>query len=194
MELHIRNELRRSRIRYPPGSFQWFIPHDALETMICESVVMEILTAFLDIEDASYYTQVVLSGAKRLFATLILIRKSVAIRALLDERVADDSLPLKLETLHERSTLIQQSGEHIKSFEDWSDDSIEEFYLKQWWNLSPIFKVGRHYELNENAVLPFVPFTHDKSTPPKQGGNSEVFPVRIHPAHHDFWEALDINV
>ena len=58
--------------------------------------------------------------------------------------------------------------------------------------LAPKFKTLEHHEFEEDVILPFLALSEEeKKIRPKQGTYSEVFPVRIHPAHHDFWDTAD---
>jgi hypothetical protein len=72
----------------------------------------------------------------------------------------------------------------------WKPKYRENFDRVQWWMISPVFEEGEHYYLDEKAVLPFVPLdANEESLGTQQGGYSEVYPVRIHPAHHKFWKS-----
>jgi hypothetical protein len=191
-EFLARHELRRSRIRYPPGSHDWFIPRDALETVVTVSAVTEVLSSYRNLKEASENAENICKWAIRLFAILIEIKKVAAIMPLLKEGFTDHDLPAVLETRPFR--LQSRIGGHVKTFEDWSDETLEDFDLKQWWMLAPFFATDNHYDLNDNTVLPFVPFEKTDRTHSKQGGYSEVFPFKIHPAHHDFWESSETTV
>ena len=60
---------------------------------------------------------------------------------------------------------------------------------------APVFKLGGHYELDDKAMLPFIPFSLTDYVPEiKQGEYSEVYPVQVHPSHHKFWEKKSSSV
>lgn len=80
----------------------------------------------------------------------------------------------------------------IRTFQDWSEYDIEEFDRIQWWMLAPVFEDKEHCDLDDDIMLPFVPFT--EAVEKKEGGYSEVYAVRLHPAHHNFWESSTSEV
>jgi hypothetical protein len=90
--------------------------------------------------------------------------------------------------------LQRRDGSLIKAFEEWSDEDLETFDRVQYWMTAHVFEDKQHYILDENIILPFMKFKASETHQPKQGGYSEVFPVRIHPTHHDFWAASESDV
>ena len=80
-------------------------------------------------------------------------------------------------------------GMSIEAFKNWSDEEIEDFDRIQWWMLAPVLTRKEHHELDDYPILPFITFeANDEMKRRKEGGYSEVYPVRIHPSHHNFWE------
>ena len=54
---------------------------------------------------------------------------------------------------------------------------------------SPVFVPGEHHKFDKNTILPFIPFSEsDETKEKKKGAYSKVYPVKIHPAHHEFPE------
>jgi len=134
--------------------------------------------------------------APKVFAILACLKKGPEVRFLLSEGVSDKDLPFKRRRNENRDFELQRkSGEVIKAFESWSDNDIEEFDRIQWWMISPIFEDKGHYELEDATILPFIPFTTNSDTEQKkEGGYSEVYAARIHPAHHNFWPRIELEV
>jgi hypothetical protein len=69
---------------------------------------------------------------------------------------------------------------------NWRTEYWENFDRIQWWMTAPVFEYGGHYSLDEKTILPYV-YPSDEDIGEKRGGYSKVYPVCIHPAHHDFW-------
>jgi len=58
----------------------------------------------------------------------------------------------------------------------------------QWWMNAPVFEAKRHYNLDRKMYLPYIALPdNEDSVRSKQVGYSEVFAVKIHPAHNTFW-------
>ena len=70
----------------------------------------------------------------------------------------------------------------ISCFSSWRDPDIEGFYTHQWQLLAPHFELGslELYNFHDNIILPFIENTSDDW---KEGGFSDVWRVKIHPAH-----------
>jgi hypothetical protein len=141
-------------------------------------------------EDALKFANEACECAKRLYAILAYIKKGADIGVLLEENIKDKILPLKRKADDQGLLVLQRrDGQPIATFESWSEKEREKFDRVQWWMISPVFEDREHYELDDKTILPFMRF---KATPdaqkPMQGGYSEVYPVRVHPAHHRFWE------
>jgi hypothetical protein len=130
------------------------------------------------------------SKARKVFAILACMKKGPEICSLLRDEVSDEDLPLRRRRNTNGEYMLQRtSGVPIETFERWSDNDIEKFDRIQWWMLAPVFEDKEHYELDENMILPFVPFKANPETEKKkEGGYSEVWAVRLHYAHHKFWE------
>ena len=85
--------------------------------------------------------------------------------------------------------MYRGNGKVIETFGSWSDHDLEQFDRAQWWMQAPTFRLNEGLQiLDDNTVLPFVPLKSlGQAMEAKQGGYSEVFTVRVHPAHHEFW-------
>jgi hypothetical protein len=142
-------------------------------------------------EEASKYANKTCEYAKKLYAVLAYIKKGADIRALLDEQVTDEVLPLKRKADDQGLFLLQlRDGGPIETFEAWSEKEREKFDRVQYWMTSPVFEDKEHYELDDKTILPFIRFNAGPDAQkPMQGGYSEVYPVRVHPAHHAFWKS-----
>jgi hypothetical protein len=128
--------------------------------------------------------------AKKLYAVLALVKKGSDIKSLLEEGLSDRALPLAREENEPGLFSLQlKDGTPIKTFSSWSEKDREKFDRVQYWMTAPVFHDKVHYELNDKTILPFVPFGgSSEMKKSKQGGYSEVYPVRLHPAHHRFWK------
>lgn len=61
----------------------------------------------------------------------------------------------------------------------------------QKWMSAPVFKYGEHYDLDGDAILPFIDFP-DYGI--KVGAYSEILIRRIHPCHNNFWGSFQDRV
>lgn len=127
--------------------------------------------------------------ARKIFAILAYMKKGSEICFLLRDGVSDQDLPLRRRHNDSGDFLLErESGVPIKTFERWDDKDREDFDRIQWWMLAPVFEDKEHYDLDDNIILPFIPFESNPETEKKkEGGYSEVYAVRLHPAHHMFW-------
>ncbi|CZR57585.1 uncharacterized protein PAC_07474 [Phialocephala subalpina] len=154
-------------------------------TNVAEDIQGQI--PLMEMEKALEYASTVCTVASRLYATLACINKGPDIRGLLAEGITSDDLPFVLGPgKQNKLALTRRNGGMIKTFDFWEDEYLEEFECIHWWMSSPIFKLHQElYEFDDRTILPFVRL-HEG---PRQGGYSEVYPVRIHPSHHEFWES-----
>jgi hypothetical protein len=154
-------------------------------------------------EVAHEYATEACKYAKQLYAVLAYVKKGPDIYSLLNEGITDTALPLtrghnqqglfalfqKREYLEDTKDGKQQKVtlKPIPTFDRWRENEREKFDRIQWWMTAPVFEEKEHYELDEKTILPFVHFDGCDEIKPTQGAYSEVYPVRVHPAHHDFW-------
>lgn len=168
------------------------MPKEVQQDIITKAAIADDIQAHnTDIthKEVEEYAEKACQDARCLYATLAYIKHGADICALLNEGINDHALPLVRKPNDRNASLYLQSGDLVKAMMTWRPKHRENFDRVQWWMTSPIFEHGVHYSLDEKTVLPFIPLDpKDASLVKKQGGYSEVYPVRIHPAHHKFWE------
>jgi hypothetical protein len=142
-----------------------------------------------------------------------------AIRSFIEEGISDEDLPFSRvpivdanggsshsQTLtnprytlgrstHDACYLRHHNGCGIKAFSKWKRMEIQTLCRDQWTTMSPVFErpptAISHYELVDTIVLPFI---DDQEMVPggiKEGGYSEVWATRIHPAHQNLLPSTD---
>jgi hypothetical protein len=195
----LKEQLENARIESPQQPHSFFVPNDVQEDLITVSHVAKDIQADnpgMVEEGATKLAMKVCTSARQLYATLAYIKKGPEICALLGEGICDKDLPFERRpNSQHKFALYRRTGEPIKTLESWSDRYLEKFDRVQWWMTAPIFEEKGHLDLDDKSILPFIPFNESIETPEKkQGGYSEVFPVRIHPAHHRFWPKVGSKV
>lgn len=173
-ESTLERSLRQARVYHKCN--RYFIPITELERLITfDSVSYEL---------QSYYPQaaaglnakiadVIIRNGRTVFAILVLIREGPAVVDLLEE-ITDLDLPIS-----------RARCKILRTFSQWTAKAVEDFDRDQWSFISPIFdQVGLHYELNDHVVLPFIEDNERHGL--ISGGYSQVWSVRIHPAHQKF--------
>lgn len=189
-----------NRIETTFGSQAFFVPKQTQKSLITASVVKEcILRRFNTIEasEAQEWADKTCRSARQLFATLAIMGKAGDIYSFLKDGVSDKDIPLERDPPDRRPFSLRRKGTKrpIWAMEKWTDNELEEFDRRQWWMTSPVFKYMKHHELADNEILPFIPFKTGEEIPEiKQGGFSEVFPARVHPEHHNFWNHPGLEV
>lgn len=188
----LKEQLENARLECPLRHHSFIVPKDVQESIITESTIASDIQAHnadIGLEEAEQYAKKACECAKRLYATLAYIKHGADICALLKEGITDDDLPLVRKT-NDRTALYLRGGNRVKTMVSWKWKHLEKFDRVQWWMTAPVFKYGHHYPLDEKTVLPFIQLNpNDAGLDKKQGGYSEVYPVRIHPAHHQFWKS-----
>ncbi|KAG4438024.1 hypothetical protein IFR05_006483 [Cadophora sp. M221] len=189
----LRDQLLDARIECHQRAHCYFVPRSAQEDLInVVSVSQDIRSHKPEISEhaALEHAKTACIHSPRLYAILTFVKRGPDICLLSEEGVTDGDLPFvrKANSLS-RFALYRKNGDPIKALEAWKDKHLENFDRYQWWMIAPVFRLNEDlYELDDKAVLPFLPFeSHELER--KQGGYSEVYPVRIHPAHHEFWES-----
>lgn len=185
----LHNSLRQARIRCAKkNNHKFFVPNCELKKQITIEAVTAILQAVLpSTPDACVkaLAKTICESAPRLFATLGYIKKVHEIAPLLDEQISDKDFPFELrhpQPPGNRYALQGKGGKEIKSITQWTDEDSEEFHKCQWWMNAPVFKEGAHYNLDDNAMLPFT----NRTPVISRGGSSKVYLAEIHPSHHNF--------
>ncbi|KAH7381108.1 kinase-like domain-containing protein [Cadophora sp. MPI-SDFR-AT-0126] len=193
----LRDQLHDARIECPQRAHCFFVPRSVQEDLInVTSVSQDIRSHNPDIREseADEYAKKACESARQLYATLAYIKKGADICLLLKEGIADEDLPfVRKPNARSKFALYRKDGQPIKTSEKWKEKYLEKFDRSQWWMMAPIFHFGKKlYDLDDNMFLPFVRFeTNKDELALKQGGYSEVYPVRIHPAHHTFWPQVE---
>lgn len=165
-----------------------------------ENVSKDIqLRSFGISEDAARtYAERACGHARQLYAILAYIKKGADICALLEEGVTDDDLPfVRKPNARSRFSLHRKNGDAINALESWKDKYLENFDRYQWWMIAPVFTLNDELkELDEKMILPFMLLEPSiEEAERREGAYSEVYPVRIHPAHHEFWESIgDVRI
>ncbi|KAE9370829.1 kinase-like protein [Stipitochalara longipes BDJ] len=163
-------------------------------------------------ESVELYTDSICSTSKKLFAALICSSSGAQSRAIsnfIQEGIDDTDLPFSRLYLSDKSanlsgrvnqmytlardahvscTRTDHASCGINAISNWSRDQVQSLSRDQWRVLAPIFEstpgtTPPHLHISDSAVLPF---TEDHENDPesvKFGGYSEVWAVRIHPAH-----------
>ncbi|TVY44399.1 hypothetical protein LSUB1_G002054 [Lachnellula subtilissima] len=188
----LKTRLRRARKECLKRSQNFFVPIAAQDELLTKDAIAKDIQARnpgIGEDEAYRWAEEARQCAKQLCATLAYIGKGADICTLLQEGITDQDLPLVRASESEESFALQRrTGELIKTFEEWKDEDLEDFDRIQYWMTAPIFQDKEHYNLDEKDILPFMKFKSSETQQAKLGGYSEVFPVRIHPAHHEFWE------
>lgn len=192
-EESLKHLLQKSRTKCYRHPHCFIVPRCRQESLITvPAVAKDIRTGDSTISEevALKFAKQACQSARKLYATLAYVKKGPDICGLLQEGITDEDLPLVPIAKGDReNALHRRDGTSISTFENWADKHLEKFDRVQWWMTAPVFKEGAHYELDDKEMLPFIPFTDNDNVPEtKRGGYSEVYPVRVHPSHHEFWE------
>jgi hypothetical protein len=190
----LKNQLEENRLECPLRPHSFVVPKDVQEKLITVSTITKDILAHnthISEQEAKEYAEQACQHARSLYATLAYIKRGADICALLKEGITDKILPLIRKPNDKKAILYyRQSGDVVRVMENWRPKYRENFDRVQWWMTAPVFKEGKHCSLDEKTVLPFMPLDpYDATLGKKQGGYSEVYPVRIHPAHHNFWKS-----
>lgn len=175
------------------------IPRSRLEALVTVPVVRkDILARNPDIPHttAHDYAERVCEPAKpakKLYAVLTYVKKGADIGALLKEGVCDEDLPLVIRT-GPRVEVKRKNGETVETLLTWKERRLKDFDRHQFTMTAPVFKELEYHEFENEAILPFLPLDPTQHHTPRHGGYSRVFPVRIHPDHHDFWPRANAEV
>jgi hypothetical protein len=90
------------------------------------------------------------------------------------------------------------AGCGIMALSNWEGRDAQILSRDQWLALSPIFKRASkevpHYHFENSTVLPFTEDDENDKEKMMYGGYSEVWAVRIHPAHQDIIRSSDPSV
>ncbi|PMD25864.1 kinase-like protein, partial [Hyaloscypha hepaticicola] len=129
--------------------------------------------------------------AWKLFAILVCIEQSHRIIDFLNENIDDTDLPFVRSDVTSTSVNFKlcskkSPSQPIKCMSLWTQRLVNDFGRDQWCMLAPIFEYTdeiKHYELDDNCVLPCVEGFERSDRAINEGGYSTVWKVAIHPAH-----------
>jgi hypothetical protein len=161
-------------------SLQKFLPLDVLDATITEESVRIYLPWNIRLFQPDLLVKVT-QDAKRVFAILVLLGETLAIKELLSEGITDDHLPLSRSVEATNSNiLMSEDGKCFRSFAAWENDTkVEDFLIKQWLVLAPVLDTrGRLFMLNKKCPLPFV-----EAEEIGAGPFGIVYRGVLHPAH-----------
>ncbi|GAB1316485.1 hypothetical protein MFIFM68171_06695 [Madurella fahalii] len=189
-----------------------FLPRDAFDRIVTADKIFELLQAYLPLKSSDELQQLTkkineptcielnksnTSSSRRIiFALLVLIDKIHSIEAFIDHGLYDCHLPLDKETTQGKPVLVSGSnhwgaegGKSKLVLSGWLAHDLETFHEKQWQFLAPFLSLAtqskpeaEHREFSNFTILPFV---EDYELNMTNGGYSDVWRVRIHPAHHN---------
>ena len=161
---------------------------------IVQRLVEENIEAILeerslgDVEHISSHRQLISKHAIKLVAIFVDLKREECIIPLLMEGIHDDNLPfqrVQTSTQH-TAALVTRQGTNVQSLREWDNEAIRKLHKRQYRFLSPIFRRGEHYELDDLHILPFL--VHEADHDGKvtaMGDSSEVFRACIHPDNHE---------
>jgi hypothetical protein len=136
--------------------------------------------------------KVVKKEAKRGFAILVYLDQPWHIKRLLDDGFTDKYLPLLVKPGLEgmRSSLDPTKIFYLS--DDGDDRIVDEFLMKQWMLLAPVFVTSReHKVLDSQCPLPFSDVDERIYAP---SHNSVIYKAKIHPSHQEGFEVSNIRI
>jgi hypothetical protein len=203
----LQGQLEIALVPRPRSNEQFFLPADAQDRLIIAPKVaeeFERLFPNLALGERSAYVSRTCSSARKLFAILLGIDKGESILDILSDGITDEDLPLvkhpkrsanaSYTTPYFTLRAKRRIDRPIQTIDNWNwRTSIRQFYCEQWWLKAPVFDtLGKHYELEDDCVLPFVEDKEDINV--NSGGYSDVWGVRIHPAHQKLFRSSNPQV
>lgn len=207
------SELQDAQIEWPAKTNSYFIPIDKIKVLENnEKVGEEIRGLFqkMSSDRVDRYVEVICRGATRIFAVILSGPQGIqeTIFRFIDEGITDEDLPFVrvfkkpgsphytlAGTEHEKCLKEEHPDCGIKAVQSWGRMEVQNLCRDQWLVQAPVFqKVGReipHYVFNDAVVLPFPEDEENVEGAIKIGGYSEVWAVRIHPAHQTVLKTTD---
>lgn len=182
-----------------------FVPDDALKSLLSHQSVATELQLHLPAMPADEVQQLThqiaatdpegdipTTGMLRTFAALVVLDQVPKVADFIQEGLSDCALPL---IKRGEDGLRRRDAPDIpfRRLGSWSQSEMTAFEQIQWRFLSPVFtNSSREQEeiefldLQDQAILPYVESWQNKKQDHYKGGNSEVWKVKIHEAHHNF--------
>ncbi|KAL8673355.1 MAG: hypothetical protein Q9168_002234 [Polycauliona sp. 1 TL-2023] len=168
----IRRQIRALRSRNAHG--QWFVPEGSLVAALPHETVRRAIENHCQVEPyaAQWITQAIVTGARKVFAMLILIREENSIAAFLEHHLQSDGQALDSRLPFSKSDLEALFAPEVAS----------EFEEEQWGFIAPVFSHRLlHRKIQPESRLPFV-----ESQMIGGGGFGHVHQVVIPAGHHHF--------
>jgi hypothetical protein len=153
---------------------KWYVPGKELNDLLSKIVVEEAVARYvLEAYRRTEAVQIILKGARKVFAVLILMGKESSILNFIEhDHLQDQVLDAKLP--FQKPQLSEILDEH----------SAEEFYRTQWIVAVPLFRDDlSHRVLDDDAILPFA-----KNAKIGCGAFGTVFEVYLNAKHQDVWK------
>lgn len=177
----LKDKINNALVRGDGGRL--FIPDDAFKTILSQQAVHgELISSFPDLpaqEVQKMATSITASGQDlrllRVFGVLVLLDK---VERVVDFLAQEDlTLPLLEFT--------------SPCFSSWTQTDINAFERMQWRFFSPVFydmakQEDDYVDLGDKTILPYIESWENQKQNHYKGGNSEVWKVKIHDAHHNF--------
>ncbi|POS77788.1 protein kinase [Diaporthe helianthi] len=177
----LRDKINNALVRGHDGCL--FMPEDTLRTVLSQHAVhTELISQFphLPAQDVQKMATSITASRQglrllRVFGLLVLLGKVESITVFL----AKDHLTLPLVDFTD------------PCLNNWTQTDIEALERTQWRFISPVFtnvtkQQDDYVDLGEKTILPFIESWENKKQNHYKGGNSEVWKVKIHDAHHNF--------
>lgn len=219
----LKEKLQSARIEWPEGGYKYFIPVDIFDELVTKSSVREELLRIYQNEnklsDAELdgYTDLIYPQSKKIFAIVIYGSSGSCSKDLcsfVDEEITDDLLPFSrgcsgvdkksyslCTTKHSSCTKVDHISCGIQALLRRSQVIRADFDRDQWVVQAPVFSRTRdgpdvipHFPLESNVVLPFVEDHQRIPEKVRSGGYSDVWGIRIHPAHQKLLETANPEV
>jgi hypothetical protein len=168
-----------------------YIPADAVKNIITrDSIKAELARSSGNGISLSgcLADKVVKKNAKKIFAILVYLKEPWDIKKMLNDGFGDDDLPLSKDEHYG----LHSARDPKKIFvsEDWETQTVDDFLLKQWMVLAPIFKIwGEHFVVNRKCLLPF-----SEVDGVKHSESSVVYKAKVHPSQQEGFEVSNTFV
>lgn len=208
LPLTLKDRLNKALIRGDNGAL--FVPDDARVSILSHPVVLAELQEHLPtmtphglqkLADRIVNSTRGSQASLRVFALLVLLDKTSSIVDFVQEGLSDHALPFVKAAVANASSdqaptfaLRRKSAkdQHLHACDGWSEVDMDAFEKLQWRVIAPNFSdVSKQQnadflDLDDQTVLPYIESWQNKKHDHYKGGNSEVWKVRIHDAHHSF--------
>jgi serine/threonine protein kinase len=214
---NLASDLRGKKQEWPPGCNTYFIPINEIRNHVGKEVVRKVLHEThpeLDNRGLHSATNHICTDAPKLFAILLLCGSDQIfcpnILDIINSKVTDEDLPLvrvypsdstkyTLGKRKHKSCRREHEGEcGIRALSSWRSHHIQDLSRDQWLALAPVFKCYpdriKHHILDDSTIMPYIEDQENEEGAMREGGYSEVWGVKIHPAHQHLFSFSDSSV